>query len=253
MVYCTPPPLLYCHFHTAMVASHHPQADDASNQLANHLITSCGVTEGDVIGLMMPRCHTMMLAMLGILKAGGAYLPLDPGHPPSRTAFIVEDAGLKVGLLIDLLPRAYVLLRILTGTQFTLGSMHARACSRAHPRHPYPAFEVSRSPLFLLTLPNSPSLSQVIVCAEDLTHLLPPPSQSLVHVVLPATSPCLNADVAAAPTSTPGQLGRLQDLAYVIYTSGSTGEESLVLCVLLCVCVWGAPCASLAQCEAHIG
>jgi hypothetical protein len=38
----------------------------------------------------------MMVAMLGILKAGGAYLPLDPGHPVDRTAFIVGDAGLKV-------------------------------------------------------------------------------------------------------------------------------------------------------------
>lgn len=51
--------------------------------------------EGDVVGLLLQRSH-MLLAMLGILKAGGAYLPLDPGHPPSRTAFIVADAGLKV-------------------------------------------------------------------------------------------------------------------------------------------------------------
>lgn len=73
-----------------------PQVDAASNQLANHLISSCGVCEGDVVGLMVQRSHNMMIAMLAILKAGGAYLPLDPGHPPSRTAFIVEDAGLKV-------------------------------------------------------------------------------------------------------------------------------------------------------------
>lgn len=73
------------------------QVDAASNQLANHLITACGVLEGDVVGLMMHRSHNLLLSMLGILKAGGAYLPLDPGHPPSRTAFIVSDAGLKVG------------------------------------------------------------------------------------------------------------------------------------------------------------
>jgi non-ribosomal peptide synthetase component F len=77
---------------------HTPQVDAASNQLANHLINTCGVAEGDVVGLMMQRCSNMVVAMLGILKAGSAYLPLDPGHPPSRTAFIVGDAGLKVGM-----------------------------------------------------------------------------------------------------------------------------------------------------------
>lgn len=72
------------------------QVDAASNQLANHLISVCGVCEGDVVGLMMQRSHNMVVSMLGILKAGGAYLPLDPGHPPSRTAFIACDAALKV-------------------------------------------------------------------------------------------------------------------------------------------------------------
>jgi non-ribosomal peptide synthetase component F len=72
------------------------QVDAASNKLAHHLITCCGVRAGDVVGLLLQRSHNMLLAMLGILKAGGAYLPLDPGHPPSRTAFIMTDAGLKV-------------------------------------------------------------------------------------------------------------------------------------------------------------
>ena len=35
----------------------------------------------------------MMVGLLGILKAGGAYLPLDPGYPGERLAFMLADAG----------------------------------------------------------------------------------------------------------------------------------------------------------------
>jgi amino acid adenylation domain-containing protein len=34
----------------------------------------------------------MVVSALGILKAGGAYLPLDPGYPAERQAFMLEDA-----------------------------------------------------------------------------------------------------------------------------------------------------------------
>ena len=51
------------------------------------------------------RCS---IGLLGILKAGGAYLPLDPGYPPERLAFMLEDAGAPVlvthAALLDRLP-----------------------------------------------------------------------------------------------------------------------------------------------------
>lgn len=71
-----------------------------------------------------------------------------------------------------------------------------------------------------------PFRTQVIISQDDLTQLLPPPSDTLVHVVLPASG--LGPLVGAAPVTSPGLLGRLSDLVYVIYTSGSTG---------VCVCV----------------
>ena len=50
----------------------------------------------------------MLIGLLGILKAGGAYLPLDPGYPPERLAFMLEDAGAPVlvthAALLDRLP-----------------------------------------------------------------------------------------------------------------------------------------------------
>ena len=38
----------------------------------------------------------MVVGLLGILKAGGAYLPLDPGYPRERLAFMMADAEAQV-------------------------------------------------------------------------------------------------------------------------------------------------------------
>jgi amino acid adenylation domain-containing protein len=38
----------------------------------------------------------MVVGLLGILKAGGAYLPLDPGYPADRLAYMVADAQVPV-------------------------------------------------------------------------------------------------------------------------------------------------------------
>ena len=41
----------------------------------------------------------MVIGILGILKAGGAYLPLDPGYPGDRLAYMIDDAGPLLVLL----------------------------------------------------------------------------------------------------------------------------------------------------------
>ncbi|HEY2088109.1 MAG TPA: amino acid adenylation domain-containing protein, partial [Mycobacterium sp.] len=46
-------------------------------------------------GLSGERSADLIAGMLGILKAGGCYVPLDPGYPQERLAFMVRDAGLK--------------------------------------------------------------------------------------------------------------------------------------------------------------
>src|ERR1700733_9690802 len=38
----------------------------------------------------------MVVALLGVLKAGAAYVPLDPGFPPERLRFMIEDAKLSL-------------------------------------------------------------------------------------------------------------------------------------------------------------
>ena len=38
-----------------------------------------------------------MSALLAVLKAGAAYLPVDPGYPADRIAFMLADAGAGAG------------------------------------------------------------------------------------------------------------------------------------------------------------
>ncbi len=71
------------------------ELEGRANQLAHHL-RALGVGAESVVGLCVERSAAMVIGLLGILKAGGAYLPLDPGYPPERLAFMLEDSGAAV-------------------------------------------------------------------------------------------------------------------------------------------------------------
>jgi len=49
-----------------------------------------------VVGVCLPPSPEMVVAVLASQRAGAAYLPLDPGHPPDRLAFTLEDSGAAV-------------------------------------------------------------------------------------------------------------------------------------------------------------
>ncbi|MFJ3204668.1 amino acid adenylation domain-containing protein [Streptomyces sp. NPDC086989] len=69
------------------------ELDAWAEDIADRLRTAVG--PGVPVGVCVERSPSMVAALLGVLKAGGCYVPLDPGLPPERIAYIVRDAGLR--------------------------------------------------------------------------------------------------------------------------------------------------------------
>ena len=67
------------------------ELDARANRLARHLVAR-GVEPDSVVAIGFERSLEAMVAVLGVLKAGACYLPLDPGYPAERLAFMLEDA-----------------------------------------------------------------------------------------------------------------------------------------------------------------
>lgn len=67
---------------------------ETSNAVAAELVEQ-GVRPGDLVGLSCGRNEHLVVGLLGILKAGAGYVPLDPGFPADRLAYMRRDAGLQ--------------------------------------------------------------------------------------------------------------------------------------------------------------
>ncbi|GLY53410.1 non-ribosomal peptide synthetase [Lentzea sp. NBRC 102530] len=68
------------------------ELDDRASRLA-HFLAGRGVGPGVVTALCFERGVDLVVAELAVLKAGGAYLPLDPGYPADRLAFMLADTA----------------------------------------------------------------------------------------------------------------------------------------------------------------
>ncbi|CAA0123883.1 Tyrocidine synthase 3 [BD1-7 clade bacterium] len=81
-----------------------------ANQLA-HYLQQQGVTPNSAVGICLQRSSQMTVALLAVLKAGAAYVPMDPGFPAERLAFMTQElqqaAGMSV-LLTDKLNAASI-------------------------------------------------------------------------------------------------------------------------------------------------
>ena len=61
-----------------------------------HLLAAAGAGPETVAGLCLERGPEMITAMVGSWLAGAGYLPLDPGLPPARIAFMLADSRARV-------------------------------------------------------------------------------------------------------------------------------------------------------------
>ena len=67
----------------------------AANKLA-WLLRARGIRRGDTVGVCLPRGCEVIVAQLAVLVAGAAYVPLDPGYPADRLAFMINDASVAI-------------------------------------------------------------------------------------------------------------------------------------------------------------
>ncbi|MEX5270373.1 Pls/PosA family non-ribosomal peptide synthetase [Kocuria sabuli] len=75
------------------------ELDERSNRLARRLL-ELGVGPGDRVALLFDHAVPAYAAMLAVLKVHAAYVPLDPGFPEDRVAYIIDDAGVSLVLTL---------------------------------------------------------------------------------------------------------------------------------------------------------
>jgi L-proline---[L-prolyl-carrier protein] ligase len=57
-----------------------------------------GVSRGDRVGLLLPKSGESVASVWGVLACGAVYVPIDPGAPPQRAAYIAANCALSAVL-----------------------------------------------------------------------------------------------------------------------------------------------------------
>ncbi|WP_370469510.1 non-ribosomal peptide synthase/polyketide synthase, partial [Corallococcus caeni] len=57
---------------------------------------AAGVSRGDRVAVLAERSPELVAGLLAVLKVGAAYVPVSPGVPPERLAFMLEDSAASV-------------------------------------------------------------------------------------------------------------------------------------------------------------
>jgi amino acid adenylation domain-containing protein len=73
------------------------ELEERSNRLASHL-RGLGVGAESLVVVSMERTAALLVSMLAVWKAGAAYVPVDPGYPADRRAYMLADSGAAVVL-----------------------------------------------------------------------------------------------------------------------------------------------------------
>ena len=161
------------------------------------------------MGVMIPRCLDLFVALLGVLKAGGAYVPMDPDYPPDRLALMMEDSEVH--------PKPVCTARA------SLRTVGADNCQSAGTRAAEPGRSV-----------RSGVCADQGTCYHGAHHAVHP----VFRHVLPHTAAssrgskhamCIQVDtqwdsVAGEPAASLGARATASNMCYIIFTSGSTGR-----------------------------
>lgn len=74
---------------------------DALSNAVRDRLHFMGVRRGDRVGIYLHKSIDSVASIFGILKIGAAYVPVDPGAPASRNAYILSDCRVKAIILED--------------------------------------------------------------------------------------------------------------------------------------------------------
>lgn len=177
------------------------ELDARSSQLAHQLVR-LGVGPDVPVGVCTQRGPDTIVAVLAVLKAGGAYLPLDPGYPAERVAFMIHDAGAGIVLteecLRGLLPAPSVRIVCLDGDPDNSGDPGPDEQPAGAPDVPYRPDSVA---YLLYTSGSTGEPKGVQVTNAGLVNLvlairevLPVSAPDTVLAVTPATFDIFNAE-----------------------------------------------------------
>jgi len=59
-------------------------------------ISGENISSGTNIGICLPRSADLVIAMLAIHRVGGCYVPLDPGFPAERLAYMIDNSQMRL-------------------------------------------------------------------------------------------------------------------------------------------------------------
>ncbi|MEU8772400.1 amino acid adenylation domain-containing protein [Streptomyces sp. NPDC048606] len=69
--------------------------DARADRFARRLL-QLGVRPDETVGVLLDRGPDLVAALLGIWRAAAAYVPIDPGYPDERIAFMLGDTGTRL-------------------------------------------------------------------------------------------------------------------------------------------------------------
>ncbi len=56
------------------------------------ILSEKGITKGDRVVIILPRCIALPISMLAAMTAGAVYVPIEPSLPDARIAYLLEDS-----------------------------------------------------------------------------------------------------------------------------------------------------------------